>query len=68
MRSVQVLDVDGDGRNDLLFVSFDSATPFPVRLQKADGQLGPELYFKLPPIHSYWGDNLEGGKQASSPR
>ena len=64
VRSVQVLDVDGDGRNDLLFVSFDSATPFRVRLQKADGQLGPELYFKLPPIHSYWGDNLEGGKQA----
>lgn len=64
VRSVQVLDLDGDGRNDLLFVSFDSATPFRFRLQKADGQLGPEIYFKLPPIHSYWGDNLEGGKQA----
>lgn len=64
VRSVQVLDIDGDGRNDVLFVSFDSATPFRFRLQKADGQLGPEIYFKLPPIHSYWGDNLEGGKQA----
>ena len=64
VRSVQVLDLDGDGRNDLLFVSFDSATPFRFRLQKADGQLGPEIYFKLPPIHSYWGDTLEGGKQA----
>lgn len=64
VRSVQILDIDGDGRNDLLFVSFDSATPFRFRLQKADGQLGPEIYFKLPPIHSYWGDNLEGGKQA----
>jgi len=64
VRSVQVLDIDGDGRNDLLFVSFDSATPFRFRLQKADGQLGPEIFFKLPPIHSYWGDNLEGGKQA----
>lgn len=63
-RSVQVLDIDGDGRNDLLFVSFDSATPFRIRLQQADGQLGPEIYFKQPPIHSYWGDNLEGGKQA----
>jgi hypothetical protein len=63
-RSVQVLDIDGDGRNDLLFVSFDSATPLRFRLQKADGQLGPEIYFKLPPIRSYWGDNLEGGKQA----
>jgi len=63
-RSVQVLDLDGDGRNDLLFVNFDSATPFRFRLQKADGQLGPEIYFKLPPIHSYWGDYLEAGKQA----
>jgi hypothetical protein len=63
-RSVQVLDIDGDGRNDLLFVSFDSATPLRFRLQKSDGQLGPEIYFKLPPIRSYWGDNLEGGKQA----
>lgn len=64
VRSVQVLDLNADGRNDLLFVSFDSATPFRFRLQQEDGQLGPELYFKLPPIHSYWGDYLEGGKQA----
>ena len=63
VRSVQVLDIDGDGRNDLLFVNFDSATPFRFRLQSADGQFGPEIYFKLPAIHSYWGDALEGGKQ-----
>ncbi len=63
-RSVQVLDIDGDGRNDLLFVSFDSATPLRFRQQQVDGQLGPEIYFKLPPIRSYWGDDLEGGKQA----
>lgn len=62
-RSVQVLDIDGDGRRDLLLVNFDSATPFRFRLQNTDGQLGPEIYFKLPPIHSYWGDNLEAGKQ-----
>lgn len=59
-KSVQVLDIDCDGRSDLLFVNFDSATPFRFRLQSPDGQLGPEVYFKLPPIHSYWGDNLEG--------
>lgn len=63
-RSVQVLDLDGDKRNDLLFVMFDSATPFRIRLQQADGQFGPELYFKLPPIHAYWGDVLDDGKQA----
>jgi hypothetical protein len=64
VRSVQVLDIDGDGRQDLLFVNFDSATPFRFRLQQPDGQLGPEIYFKLPPIHSYWGDQLEGGAQS----
>ena len=62
-KSVQVLDLDGDGRQDLLLVNFDSATPFRFRLQNRDGQLGPEVYFKLPPIRSYWGDNLEAGKQ-----
>ena len=62
-KSVQVLDIDGDGRQDLLLVNFDSATPFRFRLQNADGQLGPEVYFKLPPIHAYWGDNLEAGQQ-----
>ena len=64
VRSVQLLDLNADGKNDLLFVNFDSATPFRFRLQQDGGQLGPELYFKLPPIHSYWGDYLEGDKQA----
>lgn len=64
VRSVQVIDIDGDGRKDLLLVNFDSPTPFRFRLQQADGQLGPEIYFKLPPVHSYWGDQLEGDKQA----
>jgi hypothetical protein len=63
VRSVQVLDIDGDERKDLLLVNFDSPTPFRFRLQQADGQLGPEIYFKLPPIHSYWGDQLEGDNQ-----
>ncbi len=64
VRSVQVLDLNADGKNDLLFVNFDSATPFRFRLQQDGGQLGPELYFKLPPIHSYWGDYLEGDQQS----
>jgi FG-GAP-like repeat len=64
VRSVQIIDVDADRRQDLLLVNFDSPTPFRFRLQQPDGQLGPEIYFKLPPIHSYWGDNLEGDAQA----
>lgn len=60
VRSVQILDLDGDRRNDLLLVNFDNPTPFRFRLQQPDGQLGPEIYFKLPPVHSYWGAQLDG--------
>ena len=58
-KSVQITDVDGDGRNDLLLVDFDSPTPFRFRLQNAAGQLGPEIYFKTQPIRSYIADDLE---------
>ena len=61
-KAVQIADVDGDGRNDLVFVDFDSPTPFRVRLQNAAGQLGPEIYFKSQPIRSFWLDNLAGDR------
>ena len=59
VKSVQVLDVDGDGRSDLLLVNWEDRNPFRFRLQKAGGELGPEIYFPMPPIRSYWADNLE---------
>lgn len=59
VKSAQVIDVDGDGRNDLLLVNWEDRNPFRFRLQKPDGTLGPELYFTCPPIRSYWADNLE---------
>ena len=59
VKSVQVVDIDGDGRSDLLLVNWDDKNPFRFRLQKHDGQLGPELYFPSAPIRSYWADNLE---------
>ena len=58
-----MLDIDGDGRNDLLLVNWESPTPFRFRLQNDAGQLGPEIYFTLPPIRSYWADNLEGNNK-----
>ena len=61
--SVQVLDIDGDRRKDLLLVNWESPTPFRFRLQGADGQLGPEIYFSLPPIRSYWADALEANEK-----
>ncbi len=62
VKAIQVLDIDGDGRDDLLLVNWESPTPFRFRLQNDAGQLGPEVYFTLPPIRSYWADNLEPNK------
>lgn len=60
VKSVQVHDIDGDGRGDLLLVNWDSPNPFRFRLQTAAGQLGPEIHFAMPPIRAYWPDDLDG--------
>jgi hypothetical protein len=60
VKSAQILDINGDGRDDLLLVNWDSPNPFRFRLQSASGQLGPEIHFSLPPIRSYWPDDLDG--------
>ena len=59
VKAVQVLDVDGDGLSDLLLVNWEDRNPFRFRLQKKGGELGPEIYFPMSPIRSYWADNLE---------
>ena len=61
-KAVQIVDVDSDGKDDLVFVDFDNPSPVRVRLQKAGGQLGPEIYFKAQPIRSFWIDNLAGDR------
>jgi hypothetical protein len=60
VKAVQVLDIDGDGRDDLLLINWDSPSPFRFRLQNSDGDLGPENYFSMPPIRAYLADDLEG--------
>jgi hypothetical protein len=60
VKSAQILDINGDEREDLLLVNWDSPNPFRFRLQSASGQLGPEIQFSLPPIRSYWPDDLDG--------
>ena len=62
-KAVQIADLDGDGRQDLLLVDWDSPTPFRFRLQNADGELGPEIYFKSQAIRSYCADTLAGGNK-----
>ena len=63
VRSTQIVDIDGDGRSDLLLVNWEDRNPFRFRLQKPDGSLGPEIYFSMTPIRSYWADNLEPNKK-----
>jgi hypothetical protein len=62
-KSVQIVDVDGDGKDDLLLVDWDSPTPFRFRLQIPNpvtgGQLGPEIYFKSPAVRAFCADHLE---------
>jgi hypothetical protein len=59
VKSIQVLDIQGDGRDDLLLVNWDNPNPFRFRLQNSSGKLGPEMHFTLPPIRSYWADDLD---------
>jgi hypothetical protein len=63
VKSVQLVDIDGDGRQDLLLVNWEDPNPFRFRLQKEGGQLGPENYFAFPPIRSYWADSLEASNK-----
>jgi hypothetical protein len=60
VRAVQVQDIDGDGRDDLLLVNWSSPNPFRIRLQNSAGELGPEIYFTLPPVRSFLADDLAG--------
>jgi hypothetical protein len=63
VKSAQVVDIDGDGKSDLLLVNWEDRNPFRFRLQKEGGQLGAENYFSFPPIRSYWADSLEENKK-----
>src|SRR5581483_9732961 len=49
VKAVQILDVDGDGRNDLLLVNWDSPTPFRFRLQNAAASSGRKFIFRWMP-------------------
>ncbi len=63
VKAVQVLDVDGDGRDDLLLVNWEDKNPFRFRLQNSAGQLGPEVHFAFPQIRSFWADDLDGDRK-----
>jgi hypothetical protein len=60
VNSLQVLDINGNGRDDLLLINFESPNPFRFRLQDAQGQLGPEAHFTFPAIRAFLADDLLG--------
>jgi len=61
VNSLQVLDINGDGRDDLLLINnFESPNPFRFRLQDAQGQLGPEVHFTFPAVRAWLADDLLG--------
>lgn len=64
VKAVQILDINADQRLDVLLVNWDSPNPFRFRLQGEAGQLGPETHFSLPPIRSYWADDLDADGRA----
>ncbi|MGQ0634096.1 MAG: FG-GAP repeat domain-containing protein [Planctomycetaceae bacterium] len=57
----QVADLDGDGRNDLCYLTnSDAERPCCVRLQRPDARLGPELRCELPRPRGVTLANLDG--------
>ncbi|NBR86654.1 MAG: VCBS repeat-containing protein [Verrucomicrobia bacterium] len=63
VKAVQVLDIDGDGRDDLLLVNWEDKNPFRFRLQNAAGRLGSEVHFPFPQIRSFWAEDLDGDRK-----
>lgn len=64
VKCLQVVDLDGDGRKDLLLVNFDTANPIRFRLQDAAGRLGPEVFFTMPAIRAFCADQFDDGRAA----
>lgn len=64
VRAFQVVDLNGDKRNDLLLIDWESPNPFRFRLQDAQSGMGPEMHFRLPSMRSFWAEDLDGDQRA----
>ena len=64
VKAFQVVDLDGDRRSDLALMNWQSAAPFRFRLQGKDGQLGPELQFRMPKLRSFHAEDLDADGRA----
>ena len=64
LRQISVVDMDGDGRADLVTLTTDREKCLCVRFQSAAGQLGPEVRFDLPMPATLLPCAMPGSKQA----
>ncbi len=64
VKAFQIVDLDGDRRSDLALMDWQSAAPFRFRLQGKDGQLGPELQFRMPKLRSFHAEDLDADGRA----
>ena len=64
VKAFQVVDLDGDRRSDLALMNWQSTVPFRFRLQGKDGQLGPELQFRMPKLRSFHAEDLDADGRA----
>ncbi len=48
LRQIDIADVDGDARNDLVLLTADDEYPIRVRFQDGQGKLGPEVRYEIP--------------------
>ncbi len=60
VKALQIVDVDGDGLQDLLLVNWDSPNALRFRLQARSHELEPETYFEIPSMRAYILDDLDG--------
>ncbi|MBI1839823.1 MAG: VCBS repeat-containing protein [Verrucomicrobia bacterium] len=60
VKSIDIRDLDGDGRQDLILLNSEGANPIRFRLQNKAGQLGPELHFSGLPIRGFHAEDLDG--------
>ncbi len=59
VQAMDIVDLNADGRNDLLLINWDSRNPMRVRLQGKNGRLGPEVQHRMPRLRSFNPSNID---------
>jgi hypothetical protein len=60
VKGLRLIDINMDGRDDLVTLVWDDDTPIRVRFQDADGRLGQEVHLKYPKFRAFESRDLNG--------